>query len=300
MSLETRSYLFAGAAVLMWSTVATAFKLALAALDLFQLLFIAVLVSVIVLLGVLASMGRLGELLPVFRSHWRFTLVAGLLNPCLYYIILFEAYDRLPAQVAQPINYTWAIVLAFLSMLVLKQRIRAIDFVAGGICYLGVFVIATQGSLAGLMDADWIGLALAILSTLVWAIYWVANIRDTRESIVGMALNFLVALPVVTVMLTLFSTWHFDATGIPAAVWVGAFEMSLAFVCWSMALRSNDNAAKIGNLIFLSPFLSLIFISQILGEQIHMTTYAGLVLIVGGLILQQRWQARSPPGSPHV
>ena len=38
----------------------------------------------------------------------------GFLNPFLYYVVLFKAYDLLPAQEAQPLNYTWAITLAIL------------------------------------------------------------------------------------------------------------------------------------------------------------------------------------------
>ena len=52
------------------------------------------------------------------------TLLAALLNPVAYYLILFEAYDRLPAQLAQPINITWTIVLALMAGLILKQPVR--------------------------------------------------------------------------------------------------------------------------------------------------------------------------------
>ncbi|MBD3641421.1 MAG: EamA/RhaT family transporter, partial [Marinobacter sp.] len=45
--------------------------------------------------------------------------------------------------------------------------------------------------------------------------------------------------------------------------------------------------SKVSNLIFISPFLSLVFIYFILGEIILPSTYIGLVLIMGGLWLQQ-------------
>jgi drug/metabolite transporter (DMT)-like permease len=64
--------------------------------------------------------------------------------------------------------------------------------------------------------------------------------------------------------------------------------MGVSFVLWLSAMRLTTSAAKIGNLIFLSPFLSLILIATILGESIHATTYAGLVLILGGNLLQKR------------
>ncbi|MDA0339564.1 MAG: EamA family transporter, partial [Proteobacteria bacterium] len=65
------------------------------------------------------------------------------------------------------------------------------------------------------------------------------------------------------------------------------FEMGLAFLFWSQALRLAENTSRVSNLIFLSPFISLIFIHEILGEPIHVTTYAGLGVIVTGLCLQR-------------
>ena len=287
MTNQAKAYIYAIAAVLMWSTVATAFKLTLETLDVIQMLFYACLVSALVLLTAVGFLGRLGELPVAAKSEWRITLIAGLLNPCIYYLILFEAYDRLPAQVAQPINYTWAIVLAFMSVIFLRQKIHRFDFLAAGICYSGVFLIATQGDITDFSETDPLGLALALVSTLVWAGYWVINIRDRREPIIAMSLNFLLALPVVGVLCLLFSDFAITWEGFAGAAYIGVFEMSLAFLCWSIALRNTDNAATIGNLIFLAPFLSLLLIHLVLGEQIYSTTYAGLILIISGLLLQQ-------------
>ncbi|MDE0286859.1 MAG: EamA family transporter, partial [Gammaproteobacteria bacterium] len=74
--------------------------------------------------------------------------------------------------------------------------------------------------------------------------------------------------------------------GILAGVYVGLFEMGVTYILWLAALRLSETAAKVSTLIFLSPFLSLIFISRILGEAVAVTTIVGLVLIVAGLLVQ--------------
>jgi len=71
--------------------------------------------------------------------------------------------------------------------------------------------------------------------------------------------------------------------------------MGLAFACWMMAMRLSVNTARVGNLIFLSPFVSLVFIHYLVGERILVSTYLGLALIVGGLILQQ-YRTRAAAG----
>ena len=68
---------------------------------------------------------------------------------------------------------------------------------------------------------------------------------------------------------------------------MGTFEMGLCFVLWLMAMKLTDNTARISNLIFLSPFLSLIFIHFLLGEDILPSTFIGLILIVTGLSFQR-------------
>ena len=75
--------------------------------------------------------------------------------------------------------------------------------------------------------------------------------------------------------------------GLGAAVYIGIFEMGLAFLCWSQALRLAENTSRVSNLIFLAPFLSLLLIHYVLGEPIYTSTFIGLGVIVGGLLLQK-------------
>ena len=284
---QTRAVVFAIITVLLWSTVATAFKFTLRSLDIFQLLFYACLTSALTLIIIIAARGQLGDLIRAFKQHWKITVIAGGLNPCLYYLVLFEAYDRLPAQVVQPINYTWAITFAFMSIIFLKQKILWADIVAAFVCYAGVVVIATQGNFRQFASSDLTGVALALFSTIVWASYWILNVRDPREPLTGICLNFMVALPVVAVICQVYSGFAIPLMGLAGAVYVGLFEMSIAFLCWSIALRLSENTSRVSNLIFLSPFLSLVFINRILGEAIFPTTYIGLIFIVCGLLYQQ-------------
>ncbi|MDA1302428.1 MAG: EamA family transporter, partial [Proteobacteria bacterium] len=83
-----------------------------------------------------------------------------------------------------------------------------------------------------------------------------------------------------------------SGSGLAGAVYIGLIEMSLAFLAWSHALRRSVNTSRVNNLIFLSPFISLILINQVLGEAIYPTTFLGLGLIVGGLGYQQ-YRARA-------
>lgn len=288
LTSNQRALVFGLVTVFLWSTVATAFKLTLVYLDIFQMLLFACLTSVIVLFLILALQGKTEQLRSLTLPQHRRSVVAGLLNPFMYYLILFKAYDLLPAQVAQPINYTWAITLTILSIFVLKQRISARDIVAGLVCYSGVVVISLQGRLAVLETSQTLGVTLALLSTIIWASYWIYNIKDDRDPVVGLFLNFLYALPVTLIACMMFSSVDYvSIRGIAGSIYIGCFEMGIAFATWSYALKLADNTTRVSNLIFIAPFLSLWFVHIFLGEDIYVTTWIGLVLILTGLTIQR-------------
>ncbi|QYJ74308.1 MULTISPECIES: DMT family transporter [Shewanella] len=293
MKTSNLAYLYGMAAVLLWSTVATAFKLALAEYSPLQLLFIAVITSILALGVILGFQGKLRHITRQWQERPLFYLQTGLLNPFLYYLVLFKAYDLLPAQQALSLNYTWAILLPLLAVPLLGQQLRKTDLLAALIAYGGVFVIATGGSLAGFSLSAPTGIVLALTSTLLWCLYWIVNTKDKGDPVVSLLLSFLVGLPFVTVaMLMTQGLPTFSGQGLAAAVYVGLFEMGVTFVLWLMALKSSERTASISTLVFLSPVLSIGFIALVLGEEIRLSTFIGLGLILSALALQQwlpRW-----------
>ena len=231
------------------------------------------------------------------RSNWPVALRSALINPVCYYLILLQAYDLLPAQQAQAINYTWAITMSLLAVPLLGQKLRWPDAVALLLAYCGVLVIATRGDVLGLTFDSLSGVLLALLSTLLWALYWILNTRDSRQgdqADAGRTLwsGFTLAVPlllVITLLVDDVPQWANAQTqqSVAAAVYVGIFEMGLTFLLWQQAMNLTQRTAAISSLIFLSPFLSLVFISQLLGEEVALSTPLGLALILAGLALQK-------------
>jgi len=296
LSRQGQAYAFAGVTVLLWSTVAAAFKLSLRYLDPFQLLLYANVTSVVVLAAILAARGRLRVLAFYRRGDWLRLGGLGVLNPFLYYWVLFEAYDRLPAQQAQPLNYTWAITLAILSVPLLGQPLTRRTLAALLISYVGVVVISTRGEVLALAFTSASGVALALASTVIWSLYWICNTRDRGDPVAGLLVSFCASLPLVLAATAILSelTWP-GWPSLAGGIYVGLFEMGLSFVLWLQALKRSSSTAMVSNLIFLAPFGSLVFIHWLVGETIVGATYVGLALIVGGNLIQQ-WPERSTEG----
>jgi drug/metabolite transporter (DMT)-like permease len=289
MNQQNRAYLYAIATVLLWSTVASAFKVSLRYLDFLQLLFFSSIASTLVLYLILASQNKLGLLRQFSARDYLHSLVLGFLNPFLYYVILFKAYSLLPAQEAQPLNYTWSIVLVILSIPLLGQKIGAKSILAIFISYFGVLVISTRGNILGLKFSNPTGVLLALGSAFIWALFWIYNMKDQRDEVAKLFLNF--AFGFVFILIAMLLSWRMTIPpieGLLGAAYVGLFEMGVTFVLWLKALKLSKTTAQVGNLIYLSPFVSLVLIRVVVGETILPSTIVGLVFIVAGIIMQRR------------
>lgn len=284
---ESSAYKYALISVLLWSTVATAFKYSLKYLTPLQLVFYASITSLIILFIVVTYQNKFSLVKEHIKNNYLLILTLGVINPFLYYMVLFKAYDLLPAQEAQAINYTWALMLAFLSVPLLKQKLRLVDIVAGIICYFGVLIISTKGEPFSLNFSNLDGVGLALFSTILWALYWIYSTKVKADSVVSLFSNFLFAIPFITVyMIYTNSFTAIEITGLLGSIYVGLFEMGITFLFWLKAMQSTKNTSKVANLIFLSPFISLIFIYFILNEQIYISTLFGLGAIIFGLFIQ--------------
>ncbi|UJF19369.1 DMT family transporter [Vibrio sp. SS-MA-C1-2] len=276
------------AAVLLWSTVATAFKITLQYFTPSQMLVGASAVSVITLVIIAAKKGVLSQLSTTFKKRPLYFLILGLINPFAYYLVLFQAYELLPASQAQPLNYSWAITLTLMAAVFLGQKIRKQDWAACALGYFGVIVIATKGDLLALQFDSPLGVGLALFSTLLWALYWILNAKNSADPILSLLLGFALSLPFSIAVSLYEGEWSsVPWQGWAAVSYVGLFEMGITFVLWLTALKKTQNTARISNLVFISPFISLLLLSQIIGEQIYPSTLIGLGLIVCGLVIQQ-------------
>ncbi len=284
MKNEKISYFYALLAVFFWSTVASAFKVALMYVDVLKLLFYASLTStaVLFLVNVIFKTFSIPDKRQIVNS-----IFLGAINPFIYYLVLFKAYDLLPAQIAQPLNYTWPIVLSVFSVIFLHQRFHIKLLISILLSFAGV-VVLSLGMNFSVKNFDLVGIFLALASAFIWASYWILNMKRTFSPLMGLFLNFLFGTLYSGIFL-LISGENFLLPNIDSLLslaYVGTFEMGLTFALWFNALKLSSNTAKISNLIYIAPFLSLIFIHYIIGEKIRITTLYGLALIVVSILVQ--------------
>jgi drug/metabolite transporter (DMT)-like permease len=285
---QSKAYLFALTAIFFWSTMSSAFKLTLRFIDYTWLLLYASLSSLIILFIILISQRKIHLLKKLKLVDFRNSAILGFLNPFLYYFILFKAYTLLKAQEAGTLNYIWPIVLVLLSIPLLKQKISYKSIIAIVISFIGILIISTEGHLFTLEFSSPLGVGLASGSAIFWALYWILNLKDKRDEIIKLFMNFGFGFLYIFITCIILGGFEIPPTNaILGSVYIGFFEMGITYFLWLKALKLSINTAKVSNLVYLSPFIALIFIHLTVGETILTSTIVGLFFIIGGILLQK-------------
>jgi drug/metabolite transporter (DMT)-like permease len=253
------------------------------------MLLVASVTSLLIFAVVLTVQHRWDEVRTLSARMWGYFALLGLLNPVAYYLVLFKSYDLLPAQIAQPVNYIWPVLLVVLLAVFTKQPIPAKKYIGMFVSLGGLIVISAGGKQISDTGIPPFGLALGVMSALLWATYWMVNNRnkDKTDATVACFMSFLFGSIYLVLGALVVGVNLETLPGILSGRYVGAFEMGIPFICFGLAIRKTTNPALINQLCYLSPFLSLFFVSSILGEPIVPTTYIGLVLIVAGIVFNE-------------
>ncbi len=225
---QKKAYMYGFMAVILWSTVASAFKITLLYFTPEQLLFYSVCFSLIILFVSIVKDKKIQLLFSYTKRDYIKLMILGIINPFLYYLILFKAYDLLPAQVAQPINYTWALTLSYLSFFILKQKLTLYDFLAGIICYIGILIISTRGDIFSFQLSSTLGVILAFSSTILWSLYWIYNTKSDVDLIISLFISFLSGFAMIILYMFLFSkSFEINLYGIWGSAYIGFLKWEL-------------------------------------------------------------------------
>ncbi len=274
-------------AVLLWSTVATAFKFTLEGMNNIQLLFYSSVTSTVVLFTIILF-NNPTEIKNLFsRKQIISNSILGFTNPFLYYLVLFKAYSLLPAQEAMPLNYFWPVTISLFAVIFLGQKLLFRNMLGMFIAFLGIIIISTKGNLLSLEFHNLYGVTLAFGSSFIWAAFWTLNLKDKRSEIVKLFSAFFFGTVFITIYILFFdSIIVTDYRYLFGAFYIGLFEMSITFFLWLKGLQLSSNKSKTATLVYLSPFLSMIFIALVLGEVIQTYSIIGFVLILSGILIQ--------------
>ena len=291
-NMRNIAYLYVALTVFLWSSVAAVGKLLLKNLDNFQVMFYVLLTATAGLLAILLLNKKLKEVAKYKLKDYLNFAYMGFLGIFLYNVLFFAALMYSPAQEAFIVNYTWPIWVVIFASLILKEKFTFKKLIAIILGFTGVYIVATNGNLMSFTINNLKGDILALTGAVSYGLFSVLGKKDNYDKTASMffyhLFGFIFAIPTVLIFSKIVTISPPQLGGL---IWIGTFTTGIAFTFWFLALKYGDTA-RMSNIIFLTPFMSLIWIYFLLGEKVLLSSIIGLALIVAGIIIQSGKKAK--------
>ncbi len=281
-----KSYTYAGITVLIWSTLATVVKLALADIPPLEALAVSSGLAFVFLLVLNIFNGSLREMKGCGFKDFLMMAGLGFLGLFLYSALYYFAIDRLGSQEACILNYLWPIMIIVFACVILKEKLTALKLVAVGMSFSGI-VVLTLGKGGAPSPDRIIGIAACIAAAVCYGLFSVLNKRHSMNQNVTMMWAWFTTSVCAFAASLIFEKMT-PIVGVQwlGMTWLGVVVNAVAYLLWAIALKNADDSAKVANLAYLVPFLSIILSAVVLGEKLTINAVFALLLIVGGILLQ--------------
>lgn len=280
-----QAYTLAGISIFLWSTVATIAKLLLGSLNSFQVMWASMPFAALFLLMVNIFTGNIHHLKKYRLKDYLISIMCGLPGTFLYYVFYYSATAIMPASQAFIINYLWPVMSVVFACVLLKEKLTVRKSIAILMSFIGV-VIVTGSDLKNLDVTTIIGAVLCILGAVSYGLFTALTQKFRYDKTVTLMLSY-----TVTFVLTSIVNGVRGDLFIPNIVqllgfaWNGMFAMAVGSTCWVVALASG-RTAKISNLAYITPFLSIAWTAIFLKEPVTLSAFTGLSVIVLGILIQ--------------
>lgn len=283
-----KPYLYAFVAIAIWSTTATVSKLLLHSFTTIQMLAVCSAVAAVFLFTVNLLGGKIAVLKTYRLRDYFITAVVGMLGTFFYNMFLVFGIDKLLASQAMIINYLWPMMAVVAGCILLKEKMTARKAIAVAMSFFGVVLVTSNGSLTGFAGSNLLGALFCVLAAVSYGLFVVLNKRLPYEASVSMMLYYAVST-IVAVICLLISGNLPVLSGVQSLglLWIGLGDYAIAYVSWALAMKAGQTA-KIANLAYITPFLSLMVAHFFLGDPITVWSIGGLVVIVAGIFLQMK------------
>lgn len=294
-----KPYFFAAASIFCWSTVATVTKLLLNdRISNLQLLWISSLCAFLFLFFVNLFTGKLKQLRAYPPKDILISTLIGLPGTLFYYVFYYFGTSQMPASQAFIINYLWPIMSVLFAALILKERVTFRNVLGIGTSFLGIIVIML-GELGKQSTSFFIGAVSCVLGAVSYGIFTALGKKYAYDKGLSMMESYLATFLLTTVINAVRSQLFFPTllqwVGIS---WNGIFTMAIANTLWVLAL-DKGKTEKISNLAYITPFLSMVWVSLFLKERLALNSLLGFAIILLGIAIQLKKTRQPAPALPH-
>ena len=237
------------------------------------------------------------------RVSARQALVVTLLGFCgifSYSFFFFSGLQHISASRAALIVALNPAVMTLIAYLFYRERVTALKVLGIVLCFCGVALVVgggdPQGAAGGRVPAHtWLGEALIGGCVLSWSAYSVFCKTVVRQ--LGPLHTVTYSIYAGTLMLVLYAAatgvldtnavWRFSPVEIVSLFYLGVIGSAVAYI-WYYDGIQQIGVARASVFIALNPLAAVLFGAALLGEQMTLATLLGGLLIISGIVVENR------------
>ena len=282
-----KKYIFAGATVLIWSTLAAMVKVLLGDMPNLQMLAISSVFAFAFLLILNLANGSVKIMKQYGVKDYAKMAGFGFLGLFIYSALYYYGIGQLTSQQACILNYLWPIMLVIFSCIILREKMTVMKGVAMACSFIGIIILTMgmDGTQSGGNVAA--GVTSCIIAAACYGLFSVLNKKADYNQNIAMMIIWLTTA-VCSAALGVCTEQWVPIKGVQwlGLIWLGVVVDAIAYLLWALALNDAKNTATIANLAYLTPFLSLIVSAVVVKEKVDFTAIVALVFIIGGILMQ--------------
>ena len=281
-----KNYTYAIITVFIWSTLAALVKKMLFDIPNLEALSVSSFFAFLFLLLVNIKRGSIKEMKKYSARDYGIMGGVGFLGLFVYSALYYYGIAQLSSQEACILNYLWPIMLVIFSCIILKEKMTFMKGVAMLCSFAGIFILSFGKGGASTGNTAF-GIISCIVAAACYGLFSVLNKKTDYDQSIAMMVMWLV-VAVCSMLLGIMTEQWIVIKGSRwiGMLWLGVVVDAAAYLMWALALKGSENTAKIANLAYLTPFLSLIVSAVFLKEKVQLRAFIALIFIIGGILLQ--------------
>jgi drug/metabolite transporter (DMT)-like permease len=287
--MKNYKYFFAPIlAAICWSSAYITINLAFESFRPITIVLLRVIVASIFMLAIGFSLKKLDK---IKKSHIKWFIILGLIEPFSYFLCEVYGLTMVSATLAAVILSTIPLFSPIFSSIFLKEKVTVANIVGIVISILGVGLIILDGK--GDFSYQALGVLLifgALIVAIIYALYVKRLAEHYSEITIVTAQNIIG----IFLFLPLFFIIDFKHLGelaisissILAILVLGVFASALAFIFYAYSLK-NIGIVRTNAFLNLLPAMTAVLAFFILGDKLSHQMVLGIAVVIGGLYVSQ-------------
>ncbi len=220
-------------------------------------------------------------------TNYKQTILLGFSGCFFYYLCLYYGYAHGNTTEVLVVQYLWPALVPVFAVFFLKERLNIYKVASIILGFSAAVIVFTKGDLLSVNFSGIFVLLTVFLGAISFALFSVFSKMEHRIDVsFSVFMYFLWASIFSFISMITWSEFIIpDIDSVAIILINGVFINGLSYILWIYVL-SKEDASKIAPLVYISPVLSVVWISLIFGDSITVANIIAVALVVtSGLLV---------------